>query len=101
MPNKNTTTTDQLWQSYQALGSLRAVADRHRFVSVGAVWKRLTDAGHTLNPPGIQGSSRRISDDDLQVMYFRLGSYGAVAEEIGSTYNAVRMRLMRASRARQ
>jgi hypothetical protein len=98
MPAKNTTTTEQLWSSYQELGTLRAVADRHGYVSVGAVWRRLHLAGHQMFQQRATRSTRRYPIEDVQALYFRLGSYRAVAKQVGSTPDAVRMRLARAVR---
>lgn len=92
------TTTTQLWASYQELGSLRAVCKRHGLISVGSVCMRLRKAGYTLRPRGANGSGRRVSTEDLRAIKERAGSYAAAAEQIGSTPDAVRMRLARANR---
>lgn len=88
--------TARLWESYQELGTLRAVCRKHKLVSAGSVATRLRQAGYVLHARGINGSSRRIALSDLRALVARTGSYAAAAEEIGSTYDAVRMRIARA-----
>lgn len=91
----------QLWASYQELGSLRAVCRRHKLVSAGSVGVRLRQAGYILHRPGANLSTRRVPLADLRALVEHTGSYAAAAREIGSTPDAVRMRVQRAERARQ
>ena len=96
MPRVNPTTTEQLWKSYQELRSLRAVADRHKFVSVGPVWRRLHDAGYPMEPRGRVRSAKILPIEQLIALVEQLDGYKAAAYRVGSTPDAVRMRCRRA-----
>ena len=95
-------TPEQLWKSYQELGTLQAVCRRHGYssASVGIVSESLRAAGYQLHPQGASRATREYPIEDLQKLYARLGSYRKVAQQIGSTYDAVRMRLARANQGR-
>jgi hypothetical protein len=92
-------TTEELWASYEELGTLRAVCERHGLVSRGALSERLHRAGHTLHRAGANRRSRRYSIEQLDRLVEMNGSYAATARIIGSTPDAVRMRITRAREA--
>jgi hypothetical protein len=99
--NRQFATTEELWSSYQELGNLRAVARRHGYsqASFGSIATRLHNAGYSLHEQSTTKATRRIPVDELRDIYLRTGSYVEVARHIGSTPDAVRMRITRAERA--
>jgi hypothetical protein len=88
-------TTEQLWSSYQELGTLRKVAERHGFASPAAVWERLNAAGYTVRPRGRSEAAQELTVESLASLARAIGLKTA-AYQIGSTYDAVRLRLSRA-----
>ncbi len=93
-----TPTTTELWECYQELGSLHDVCKRYGLVSRGSLSERLRRAGHTLHTVGANKHTRALSVQEVRSLVRRTGSYAAAAQQIGSTPDAIRMRLARADR---
>lgn len=90
-------TTEELWQSYQELESLRLVAKRHGYVSSSPVARRLIRAGHQLHPKHLTLDSRNIVPlDEVIEVFQQTKDYRETARLVSSTPAAVKERLGRA-----
>jgi hypothetical protein len=90
-------TPAELWASYQELGTLRAVAERHGYAAHTSVRYLLCKAGYALHPTGYKASDRDIIPiEEAQATYAEAGSYAEAARRLSTTPNALRIRLVRA-----
>jgi hypothetical protein len=88
---------DVLWSSYQELGSLQAVAERHGYANQAPVWRRLRLAGFPLHPKNVTREGRDVCPiEELIEVFQRTQDYHEVARLVSSTYNAVKGRLYHA-----
>ena len=86
-----------LWQSYQELGTLRAVADRYGYAGHQAIWRRLSAAGYPMQPKNLTLDSRNcIPLEEVIAIFRRVGTIRETARLVSSTPHAVRDRLVRA-----
>ncbi len=92
-------TDAQLRQSYADLGTIYAVAKRHGYASAGMVASRLRQMGVARHRPGLSLDARNLhSLDEALAVYREAGSYAKAAPLLGTTPDALRVRLSRAKK---
>ncbi len=88
--------TEELWASYQELESLAAVAERHGYPHMSAVWQRFKRAGLPMHPRGPTLDTRNIVPiAEVLEAFEKTGRYAETARLVGSTPHAVKHRIVK------
>jgi hypothetical protein len=88
---------EDIWSSYQELGTLRAVAERYGYAGHPAIWRRLRAAGYPMQPKNLTLDSRNVVPiEEVIEIFQRTKTIRETARLVSSTPHAVRDRLVRA-----